>query len=110
MRDHKRKHHSKDHNDNPVEALFVDLAEDTKQKTDMGKGLNPIQNSDLEIPTSKMTGEENSMAGNERRPGDGLEAEVDYPNAQILPSLSTMSCPSCTFEILCWTMDWPSKS
>ena len=80
MRDHKRKHHSKDHNDNPVEALFVDLAEDTKQKTDMGKGLNPIQNSDLEIPTSKMTGGENSMTGIETRPGDelkGMHLKVD---------------------------------
>ena len=103
MRDHKRKHHRKDHNDNPVEALIADLAEDTQQKTDMGKGPKPIQNSDLEIATSKTTGEENSMKGYETRPGDKLVAEVDYPNAQILASLSTMSSPSCTSEILCWS-------
>ena len=35
MRDHKRKHHRKDHNDNPMEALTVDWAEDTKQNPEI---------------------------------------------------------------------------
>ena len=43
---HKRKRHPKDHNDNPMEALTADLAEDAKQNPDMDKGPNPIQTSD----------------------------------------------------------------
>ena len=86
MCDQKRKRHRIDHNDNPVEALIADLAEDTKQKTDVGKGPNPIQNSDLEIANSKTTGEENTMKGNEIRPGDELVAEVEYPTHKFWPS------------------------
>ena len=40
MRVHKRKRHRKDHNDNPMEALTADLAEDAKQNPDMEKGPN----------------------------------------------------------------------
>ena len=67
MRDHKWKYHRKDHNVNPMEALTVDLAGDTKQNPDVDKEPN-IQNSDLETPTSKR--EESSMTGKETRPGD----------------------------------------
>ena len=94
-----------------MEALIADLTEDTQQKTDVGMGPNPVQDSNLEIATSKTTGGENSIKGNEVRPGDELVAEVDYPNPQTLAkpdrsmaSLSTLSCPSCSFAITCWTM------
>ena len=54
MRDDKRKHHCKDHND--TEALIEDLAKDTKQNPNTNKGPNTIRNSDSETSTSKTTG------------------------------------------------------
>ena len=43
--------------------------------------------------------------GKETRPGVELIAEIDYSKIQISTSLSTMSCPSCTFEISCRTQE-----
>ena len=66
MRVHKQKCHRKDHNDNPMETLTVDLVEDAKQNPDMDKGDNPIQTSDLESPASKR--EESFMTGKDIGP------------------------------------------
>jgi hypothetical protein len=88
-----------------MEALIVDLAEEIKQNTYMNKGPKPFRNSDLETPTSRMTGEERSMRENGTRPENELIAEIDYSKTQIKTSLLTMSCPSFTFEILCWSME-----
>ena len=103
MRDHKRKHHRKDHND--TEALIKDLAEDTKQNSNANKEPNTIQNSESETPASKMTGVESSRTGKVTRPGGELIAEIDYSKIQISTSLSTISCPLCTFKISCWTQE-----
>ena len=62
-----------DPNNNPMKALTEELAEETKQRSEEGKGPNPVADSDLEIVTSKTTeGEDHadSMRGNEVRPGE----------------------------------------
>ena len=39
------------------------------------------------------------------RPVDNLVTDVNYPTAQTPTKLTmSMSCPSCTFKITCWTM------
>ena len=53
MRDHNHKHHRKDPNDNPVEALIADLTENTQQKTDVGKGPTLFKTVTWRLPTAR---------------------------------------------------------